>query len=71
MNAKARRSRGIVREAKNIENGTRRELIQRGRREEGILVQWNLDQASVPPAEGVELQAALAARRCRQRLVLA
>ncbi len=60
MNATARPNTEVIQGAVNIVHAIRAELIQRGRRNEEISLEWLPDPGSAPPPETPELRAALA-----------
>lgn len=60
MNAMTRQSTEAILGAANIADAVRAELVQRGRREEEISLEWLPDPAIIPPPEAPELRAELA-----------
>lgn len=68
MNATARQSTAAIQGAVNIAAAIRAELIQRGRRDEEISLEWLPDPGLVPPPETPELRAALTECGCVQQM---
>jgi hypothetical protein len=59
MNATARLSTEVIQGAVNIADAIRAQLVERGRRQEEISLDWLPDPDSAPPPETPELRATL------------
>ena len=59
MNATARLSTEVIQGAVNIADALRAQLVERGRRQEEISLDWLPDPDSAPPPETPELRATL------------
>ena len=59
MNATARLSTEVIQGAVNIADDIRAQLVERGRRQEEISLEWLPDPDAAPPPETPELRATL------------
>ena len=59
MDATARLSTEVIQGAVNIADAIRAQLVERGRRQEEISLEWLPDPDSAPPPETPELRATL------------